>query len=91
MREELCNAEGNVDIAKVLALCPSWEQAIKVGMPCVGFLREVETACPELPAILSKAGNQSHEVHSKETKVQLMQALNLHFTSLKTADKKKKR
>ena len=24
LHEELCNAEGNVDIAKVLALCPSW-------------------------------------------------------------------
>ena len=91
LHEELCNAEGNVDIAKVLALCPSWEQAIKDGMPCIVFKRELEAACPELPAFLSKAGNQSHEVDSKETKVQLMQALNLHFTSLKTADKKKKR
>ena len=91
LHEELSNAEGNVDIAKVLAPCPSWEQAIEDGMPCMVFKRELEAACPELPAFLSKAGNQSHEVHSKETKVQLMQALNLHFTSLKTADKKKKR
>ena len=57
-------------------------------MPCIVFKRELEAACPELPAFLSKARNQSHEVHSKETKVQLMQALNLHFTSLKTANKK---
>ena len=91
LHEELSKAEGNVDIAKVLALCPSWEQAIKVGMPCIVFKRELEAACPELAAFLSKAGNQSHEVHSKETKVQFMQALNLHFTSLKTAGKKKKR
>ena len=55
LHEELCNAEGNVDIAKVLALCPSWEQAIKVGMPCIVFKHELETACPELPAFLSKA------------------------------------
>ena len=36
-----------------------------------------------LPEFLSKAGNQSHDVHSKETKVQLMLALNQHFMSLK--------
>ena len=57
MHEELSNAEGNVDIAKVLALCPSWEQAIKDGMPCIVFKRELKAACPELPAFLSEAGN----------------------------------
>ena len=83
LHEELCNAEGNIDIAKVLALCPSWNQAIAKGIPCIVFKRELEAACPELPAFLSKAGNQSHDVHSKETKMQLMLALNLHFMSLK--------
>ena len=24
LHEELCDAEGNIDITKVLALCPSW-------------------------------------------------------------------
>ena len=36
-----------------------------------------------MPEFLSKAGNQSHDVHSKETKVQLMLALNQLFVSLK--------
>ena len=53
------------------------------GIPCIVFKRELEVACPDLPAFLSKAGNQSHDVHSKETKVQLMLALNQHFVSLK--------
>ena len=40
-------------------------------------------ACPELPGLLSKAGNQSHDVHSKETKVQLMLSLNQLFVAQK--------
>ena len=83
LHEELCNSDGNVDKGKVLTFCPSWEQAINVGMPCIVFKRELETACPELPAFLSKAGNQSHEVHSKETKVQLMLAIMQLYVSHK--------
>ena len=83
LHEELCNVQGNIDIAKMLELCPSWNQPMTVGIPCIVFRRELEVACPELPTFLSKAGNQSHDVHSKETKVQLMLALNQHFMSLK--------
>ena len=42
------------------------------GIPCIVFRRELEEACPDLPDFLSQAGNQSHDVHSKETKLQLM-------------------
>ena len=52
------------------------------GIPCIVFRRELELACPELPGFLSKAGNQSHDVHSKETKVQLMLSLNQLFTAV---------
>jgi hypothetical protein len=83
LHEELCNEEGNIDINKVLELCPSWSKPIAEGIPCVVFRRELEVACPELPAFLSKAGNQSHDVHGKETKVQLMLALVQHFQALK--------
>ena len=41
------NAEGN----KVMALCPSWEQAIKDGMPCIVFKRELEAACPGVASV----------------------------------------
>ena len=82
IHDELSNAAGNADQAKVLQLCPSWAKPMKDGIPCTVFRRELEAACPELPAFLSKAGNQSHEVHSKETKVQLMLALSQHFVSL---------
>ena len=51
------------------------------GIPCIVFRRELEAACPELPGFLSKAGNQSHDVHSKETKIQLMLSLNQLFTA----------
>ena len=52
-------------------------------IPCIVFKRELPVACPDLPAFLSKAGGQSHDVHSKETKAQLMLALNQLFVSLK--------
>ncbi len=40
------------------------------------FRRELEALCPDLPEFLSKAGNQSHDVHTDETKVQLMLSIN---------------
>ena len=83
LHEELCNGEGNIDMKKVLELCPSWEQAMTKGIPCTVFKRELDVACPELAAFLSKAGNQSHDVHGKETKVQLMLALVQHYQALK--------
>ena len=59
------------------------EEADGNGIPCIVFRRELEAACPELPGFLSKAGNQSHDVHSKETKVQLMLSLNQLFVAQK--------
>ena len=67
----------------MLKLCPSWEKPLSEGIPCVVFRRELEAACPELPAFLTKAGNQSHDVHSKETNVQLMLSLNPLFVAQK--------
>ena len=61
-----------IDRQKVLSLCPSWKKPLDDGIPCIVFRRELEEACPELPNFLSQAGNQSHDVHSKETKLQLM-------------------
>ena len=52
------------------------EKPMTDGIPCIVFRREIEEACPELPEFLSKAGNQSHDVHFKETKVQLMLSMN---------------
>ena len=51
------------------------------GIPCIVFRSELEAACPELPGFLSLAGNQSHEVHSKESKVQLMFSLHQLFVN----------
>ena len=101
LHEELCNAEGNVDIAKVLALCPSWEQAIKNGMPCIVFKRELEAACPELPAFLSEAGNSKALVVSPPLPSSVMPVQKLEQVAKKrqaaatgrmqqTANKKKK-
>ena len=42
------------------------------GIPCIVFRRELDGESPQLAEFLSKAGNQSHDVHSKETKVQIM-------------------
>ena len=56
---------------------------MKDGVPCTVFKRELDAACPELAAFLSKAGNQSHDVHSQETKAQLMLSLNQCFVSRK--------
>jgi len=56
---------------------------MKEGIPCTVFKRELDVACPELASFLSKAGNQTHGVHTKETKVQLMLTLNQYFVSLK--------
>ena len=56
---------------------------MKEGIPCIVFKRELDDACPELAPFLSKAGNQSHDVHSKETKVQFMLAMNQLFVSKK--------
>ena len=72
---KLCNEEGFIDKVKVLKLCPSWNKPMTDGIPCTVFRHELEAACPDLPAFLSKAGNMSHDVHSKETKVQFMVSL----------------
>ena len=79
--EELCNDEGYIDKNKVLQLCPSWGKPLADGIPCTVFKRELDVACPALAAFLSKAGNQSHGVHTKETKAQLMLTLNQHFVA----------
>ena len=53
------------------------------GIPCTVFRRELEECIPELPEFLSKAGNQTHDVHSKETKVQLMLTMSQMLRSYK--------
>ena len=58
------------------------------GIACTVFRRELEEACPELPAFLSNAGNQSHDVHSKETKLQFMLALHQMFVAQERLNKK---
>ena len=80
---EQLSTEGNIDQMKALKLCPSWKKPMAEGIPCTVFRRELEAACLELPEFLSRAGNQSHDVHSKETKVQLMLSLNQLFVSQK--------
>ena len=80
LHEELsCN--GKIDKAKALQLCPSWKKPMTDGIPCIVFRRELEEACPELPGFLSMAGNQSHDVHKKETKVRLMLSLHQLFVA----------
>ena len=81
LHQEFTGDDGNVDQLKVLKLCPSWKKPMQEGIPCTVFRRELEEACPELPAFLSKAGNQSHDVHSKETKLQFMLALHQMFVA----------
>ena len=51
------------------------------GIPCIVFRGELGAACTELPGFLSMAGNQSHDVHAKETKVQLMLSLQQLFVA----------
>ena len=58
---------------------PVMEKPLQTGIPCVVFRRELEVACPELPEFLSQAGNQSHDVHAKETKVQIILSLARFF------------
>lgn len=70
------STDGKTDQIKALQLCPAWKTPMVYGIPCIVFRREFEAACPELPGLLSMAGNQSHGLHSAETKVQLM--LHLH-------------
>ena len=74
---------GKIDQEKILKMCPSWRKPMQDGIPCIVFRRELEECIPELPEFLSKAGNQSHDVHSKETKVQLMLIMNQLFVSQK--------
>ena len=80
--DELCTG-GYIDKNKVLELCPSWAKPMNEGIPCIVFRRELDRACPELAPFLSKAGNQSHGVHTQETKVQHMLTLNQHFVASK--------
>ena len=81
--DELCNDAGYIDRSKVLELCPSWEKPMTEGIPCTVFKRELDVACPELASFFSKAGNQSHGVHTQETRVQHMLTLNQHFVASK--------
>ena len=83
LHKELTGDDGMIDRQKVLKLCPSWKKPMTAGIPCIVFRREIEEACPELPEFLIKAGNQSHDVHSKETKVQLMLSMNQLFVGKK--------
>ena len=80
--DELCTA-GYIDKNKVLELCPSWAKPMTEGIPCIVFKRELDVACPELAPFFSKAGNQSHGVHTQETRVQHMLTLNQHFVASK--------
>ena len=80
LHEEL-STNGKIDQVKILQLCPSWRKPLAEGIPCIVFRRELEAACPELPGFLSMAGNQSHDVHTKETKVQLMLSLQQLFVA----------
>ena len=80
LHEKLCT-NGYVDQQKTIQLCKSWEKPLRDGIPCIVFRRELEAACPELPGFLSIAGNQSHEVHQKETKIQFMLSLHQLFTA----------
>ena len=61
LHPELCDAKGVIDNAKVLQLCPSWAKPMSEGIECIISRREVEGIIPGLPALLSKAGNQSQE------------------------------
>ena len=79
--EELCDDNMMIGRQKVLNLCPSWKQPVEEGIPCIVFRRELEEACPDLPGFLSQAGNQSHDVHAKETKLQLMISLHQLFVA----------
>ena len=47
----------STEIPNILMSYPSWGKPMKEGIPCTVFRRELEEACPELPAFLSKAGN----------------------------------
>ena len=75
------STEGRIDTAKILQLCPAWKKALSDGIPCIVFRRELDAACPRLAEFLSKAGNQSHDVHSKETKPQIMLSMHQLMTA----------
>ena len=81
LHPELCNDAGMIDKNKVLELCPPLGKPMKDGAPCTVFKRELDVACPELAPFFSKAGNQSHGVHTQETRVQHMLTLNQHFVA----------
>ena len=70
-----------IDRQTVLKLCPTWKKPMEDGIPCIVFRRELEEACPDLPGFLSQAGNQSHDVHAKETKLHLMIRLHQLFVA----------
>ena len=52
----LCDDNMMINREKVLELYPSWKKPISDGIPCIVFRWELEEACPNLPAFLSKAG-----------------------------------
>ena len=58
LHKELTGGDGNIDRQKVLELRPSWKKPMQKGIRCIVFRRELEEACPQLPAFLSRAGNQ---------------------------------
>jgi len=73
LNEEL-STDGYIDHQKAMSLCPSWKKPLTDGMPCIVFRRELETACPELPAFLSSAGNQSYAIRRARSEGSLSQA-----------------
>ena len=83
LHPELCDDDGNISHQKLIGRCPSWSKAINEGFDVLVFRRELEVWIPELPSFLSNAGNQTHEVHQKETKIQLMMSLHQLYTSKK--------
>ena len=89
LHAELCDDKQMIDRQKVLNLCPSRNKPLDDGIPCIVFRRELEEACPDLPGFPSAAGNQSHDVHGKETKLQLMICLHQLFVIEKKAGIKK--
>ena len=73
LNEEL-STDGYIDHQKAMSLCPSWKKPLTDGMPCIVFRRELETACPELPAFLRSASNQSYGIRRARSEGSLSQA-----------------
>ena len=72
LNEEL-STDGYIDHQKAMRLCPSWKTVRVTGSHLPVFRRELETACPELPACLSSAGNQSYGIRRARSEGSLSQ------------------